>query len=172
MEAVATIDSLCMKSTKYFSVRRKIVTIISFAFVLLFVYAATSKLIEFQKFQIQLSQSPMLTAFATWVAIFIPVVEFLIALLLCINRLQLLGLYASLSLMTMFVSYVLAITHFSEYIPCSCGGILQNMNWQQHLVFNIVFVCAAIVAILLMPHSKIFLARKTGDAENLQNRVG
>jgi hypothetical protein len=31
----------------------------------------------------------------------------------------------------------------SPYLPCSCGGILETMNWKEHLVFNLVFVCLA-----------------------------
>jgi hypothetical protein len=51
--------------------------------------------------------------------------------------------------MVMFTTYIIAITQFSDYIPCSCGGILQKMNWNQHLVFNIVFTGFSLAGILL-----------------------
>ncbi len=128
---------------------RKIILseIILILFILLFVYAATSKLIEFQKFRVQLGQSPMLTYFADWVAIAVPVVEILIALMLAIEKLRLAGLYASFSLMTAFSAYIISITRFSDYIPCSCGGILQKMTWNQHLVFNCLFILLAAIGI-------------------------
>jgi hypothetical protein len=48
----------------------------------------------------------------------------------------------------MFTAYIIAITKFSDYIPCSCGGVLQEMGWGEHLVFNICFVLLALAAIL------------------------
>jgi hypothetical protein len=59
--------------------------------------------------------------------------------------------------MSMFSAYIIAITQFSDYIPCSCGGILQKMSWNQHLVFNFLFVSLAAAGILLYryPEKKI-----------------
>ena len=129
--------------------RATIVEVISALFILLFVYAATSKLIDYQKFRVQLGQSPMLTAFAGWVAWIIPSVEIIIAIMLALPRLRLTALYAAFSLMVMFTAYIIAITKFSEYVPCSCGGVLQNMSWNQHLLFNIGFVLLGLAGILL-----------------------
>ena len=128
-----------------------IVEIISFLLIFLFVYAAFSKVLDFQKFRVQLGQSPLLTAFAGWIAWIIPSVEILISLMLAIASWRLAGLYASFSLMVMFTAYIIAITRFSEYVPCSCGGVLQNMSWNQHLFFNIGFVLIALAGILLHP---------------------
>jgi hypothetical protein len=121
---------------------------ISVAFILLFVYAAVCKLIDFHDFRIQLGKSPLLTAFAWQVALLIPCIEIAISLLLASARWRLSGLYASFSLMVLFSAYIYYILHFASYIPCSCGGILQNMTWTQHIVFNIVFVALAAVAVL------------------------
>jgi len=126
-----------------------VIEIISALLIILFVYAATSKFLDFQKFQVQLGQSPLLTAFAKWVAWLIPTIEIIISLLLAFSKTRLLALYASFGLMVMFTSYIIAITRFSDYVPCSCGGVLQNMGWHQHLIFNIVFVFLAIIGIVL-----------------------
>lgn len=126
-----------------------IIEIISALFILLFVYAAISKFLDYQKFRVQLGQSPLLTAFAGWVAWIIPTIEIIISLLLAFSKTRLLALYASFSLMVMFIAYIIAITKFSDYVPCSCGGVLQNMNWHQHLIFNIVFVLLAMAGISL-----------------------
>jgi hypothetical protein len=112
-------------------------------------YAAASKLFDFQKFRVQLGQSPLLTAFAGWVAWIVPSVEIGISVMLAITRLRLTAFYLSFSLMTMFTAYIIAITKFSDYIPCSCGGILQSMSWGRHLVFNICFVLLSGAAVLL-----------------------
>jgi len=122
--------------------------IIAILLVILFVYSATSKLLDLQQFRVQLGQSPLLTAFAAWVMWIIPMVEIVISLLLAFPKTRSHGLYASFSLMTMFTAYIIIITRFSEYVPCSCGGILQKMNWNQHLVFNIGFVLLALTGIL------------------------
>ncbi len=129
-----------------------LIEIISALFILLFVYAAASKLIDYQKFRIQLGQSPLLTAFAGRVSWIIPSLETIISIMLAFPRFRLFGLYASFSLMVMFTAYIIAITKFSDYVPCSCGGVLQNMSWNQHLVFNIAFVVLALIGIII--HSK------------------
>ena len=120
-------------------------------FVLLFLYAAVSKIIDFQKFRIQLAQSPLLTVYAAWFAWFVPALEIGISIILLSNRWRLIGLYSSFSLMVMFTAYIIAIMQFSEYIPCSCGGILQHMRWKGHLIFNIVFTLLAVTGVLLSP---------------------
>lgn len=127
------------------------IEIIASLFILLFVYAAVSKLIDYQKFRVQLGQSPLLTAFADWVAWVIPTVEIIIAILLASRKFRIQGLFASFSLMTMFTTYIFIITRYSEYVPCSCGGILQTMSWEQHFMFNIIFVTLGLTGILLHP---------------------
>lgn len=131
--------------------RKKTITVevICFLFIALFVYAATSKLIDYQKFQIQLGQSPLLTAFAGLVAWIIPVTEIGISIMLAWPKLRLTGLYLAFGLMVVFTGYIIAITRFSDYVPCSCGGVLQNMSWNEHLAFNIGFVLLSLIGILL-----------------------
>lgn len=132
--------------------RKAVVETISILFIFLFVYAATSKLIEYEKFKVQLGQSPLLTDFASWIAWLVPAIEIIISVLLAIKQLKLMGLYASFSLMVMFTAYIIGVTRFSDNIPCSCGGILESMGWNAHLLFNFSFVFLAIIGIFL--HNK------------------
>ena len=129
-----------------------LIEIISALLIFLFLYAAVSKLLDYQKFRVQLSQSPLLTAFAAWVSWIIPSLEIIISIMLAVRKFRLFGLYASFSLMVMFTAYIIAITKFSDYVPCSCGGVLQNMSWNQHLIFNVGFVLLALTGIIF--HSK------------------
>ena len=129
--------------------KRIIVVVISIMFILLFVYAASSKFFEFQKFQVQLSQSPLLTRNAILLSWIVPTLEIGISLLLSSELFRLLGLYLSFSLMILFTGYIVLITRFSEFIPCSCGGVLQNLSWNQHLVFNLGFACLGMLGVLL-----------------------
>jgi hypothetical protein len=135
----------------------------SYMFILLFLYAAASKLVDFQKFHVQLGQSPLLTAHAGFFAWFVPGLEIMISFMLLSNRWRLTGLYASFSLMVMFTAYIIAILQFSDYIPCSCGGILSGMHWGTHLIFNFIFTSLAAVAVFLSPQTssiKSFAATK------------
>lgn len=147
-------QNVFVKPFSLFTIRKStVVEIICFLFILLFMYAAASKLIDYEKFRVQLGQSPMLTAFAGWVAWIIPTIEIIISLMLAFRKWQLFGLYAAFSLMVVFTGYIIVITKFSDYIPCSCGGILQDMTWNQHLVFNIAFVVLGITGIILSSQS-------------------
>lgn len=129
------------------------IEIICFLFIFLFSYAAISKLLDFNAFKIQLGQSPLLTAFAGWVAWVVPIIELITALLLAIPKYRSVALFNALGLMSLFTMYIIAILKFSDYVPCSCGGILESMGWQEHLIFNIVFVVLAIMGILMMPQN-------------------
>ena len=125
------------------------VEIIIFLFIILFVYAAVSKLIDVEKFRVQIGQSPMLTDIAPFVAWLIPITEVLIALMLAMPRFRIFGLYGSFCLMVMFTAYIIAILQFNEHVPCSCGGVLQTMDWTEHLIFNVAFVSFALTGIVL-----------------------
>ncbi|MDO5970097.1 MauE/DoxX family redox-associated membrane protein [Flavivirga aquimarina] len=127
---------------------------ICFLFILLFVYAAMSKLLVFDEFKIQIGQSAMLTPFAGIVAWVIPCLEILIALLLVIPRFKLLGLFASFNLMVMFTAYIYVILNFSNDVPCSCGGVIEKLGWTEHLIFNIAFVILAAIGINIINGQK------------------
>jgi hypothetical protein len=133
-------------------IRHTITDVISAAFIFLFIYAAASKLRDFEKFQVQLSKSPIVNPFVELIARGIPALEIVIALLLIFKATQYYAIHAAFTLMVIFTAYIFAILKFSSYIPCSCGGILQNMNWTQHLYFNIAFVTLGATAILIYPN--------------------
>jgi uncharacterized membrane protein YphA (DoxX/SURF4 family) len=116
---------------------------------ILFIYAATSKLWDFQNFKTQLGQSPILTAYTEWVVWLVPLTEYILAFLILADRFRLIALYGTLGLMTMFTTYIVLILNFSDYIPCSCGGILEAMGWTEHIIFNAFFIVLVTLAILL-----------------------
>lgn len=122
-----------------------------FLYIILWVYAAVSKLMTFNKFQAQLSQSPMLTSFSEIVAYGIPIAEIALATLLWISVTRYYALLASFTLMTMFSVYIFLITRYSSFVPCSCGGVLEKLSWNEHLVVNIGLVLLAALAVLSYP---------------------
>lgn len=129
---------------------RKYLTItVSILLALLFIYAAVSKILDFENFQIQLAQSPLLSAYASFISYSIIIVEILVSICLFIPRTNKLALYASLGLMVAFTIYIYMILNYSDFIPCSCGGILEKFGWTEHLLFNIFFVILIITAIVI-----------------------
>jgi hypothetical protein len=142
------------------SFKKTFTFLVSGFFILLFVYASVSKLMDFPSFNAQLAQSPLITGFSGWIIWMVPFLEILIAILLSIDRFRLHGLYASFSIMVMFTAYIIAILNFSEFIPCSCGGVLQHMSWKTHLVFNICLVTLAALTILLSEQNHIHLTKE------------
>lgn len=130
-------------------IRNIIIESICLLFVLLFVYAAVSKLIDFERFQVQIAQSPILSAYAFLISRMVISVELLIAVLLIFSKTRMSGLFGALSLMTMFTFYIYIVLNYSSFVPCSCGGILEKMTWRTHLLFNLFFVLLALIGIIL-----------------------
>ncbi len=125
------------------------IEIIAYLFVLLFVYAAVSKLLDFENFQVQLGQSPLVSSFAGAASFFVPFLELVLAMLLVFPKTRKLAFYISYFLMGLFTAYIYVMINYSPFIPCSCGGILEGLGWKQHLFFNLIFVFMAAIAVLL-----------------------
>lgn len=123
--------------------------IVTRLFFLLFFYSAADKLLDYQKFRMQLGQSPMLTPIAGFVAWGIPIIEIAIGVLVIVSKTMLVGLYASFTIMVTFTAYIFVLMNYSEYVPCSCNGILEGASWGQHLVFNIFFIVLAVTGVAL-----------------------
>src|SRR5690606_18655277 len=70
--------------------------------------------------------------------------------LLCFRNTRLFGLYVSFALMSGFSIYIYLILNYSDFIPCSCGGVIENLGWTQHLIFNGIFTGLALIAILII----------------------
>lgn len=138
----------------YSKYKNVLLEVICILYILLFVYAAVNKFLVFDEFVIQIGQSPVLTAYAGWVAWVVPSLEILISLMLVIPRFRLLALYAAFTLMVMFTAYIFIILNFSDHIPCSCGGVLEKLGWTEHLIFNIAFVILAFIGIIIMSPQK------------------
>lgn len=133
------------------NIRNTLMIIICYLTALLFIYAATSKGLDYENFIIQLGQSPLLSAFASWVSVTVPLAEIALALGLFIPRLRFVSLLGSFTLMVMFTAYIYIILNYSAFVPCSCGGVLEKMTWNQHLIFNLIFVVLIGIAIIFVP---------------------
>jgi len=133
--------------------RTIIIEIIAILFMILFLYTGISKLMDHNVFKAQLEESPVMGPFSAIIAWGLPLLEILIAIILLLPVYRLKGLYASLFLMIVFTIYVIVLVSFSDQLPCSCGGILQELSWKQHIVFNCLFTGLAAWAIWLYRQS-------------------
>lgn len=117
--------------------------------ILLFTYTALTKFFEFNLFVGVLRKSPLIKGYAPVVAWLLPITELVISLLLLLPATRQRGLYASSIIMTVFTLYIGYMLLFAPELPCSCGGVLQQLTWQQHLLFNIFFTVLSITGGLL-----------------------
>lgn len=121
----------------------------------LFAYAAVSKMLDYNTFRVQLSQSPFITSFANDIAWALPVVELIVAVSFAFSHLRLYAFYVALFLLSLFTAYLVAMLNFSYYIPCSCGGLISSLSWGQHIVFNIFFIILSFTGIRLSANEKL-----------------
>jgi len=117
--------------------------------VLLYAYAAASKLADLLKFRGQLYLQPFPHAFSDVLVFALPGLELLITVLLLFRRTRRAGLIAALALLGIFTGYIsMGLLHVWKRVPCSCGGILEHLGWGQHLAFNWAFIIINVLAIV------------------------
>lgn len=151
------LSSSCLTTTPIFQQwktpswlsKNLLIEIICSLLIILFIYSSLSKLSAYDRFAVQLSKSPFITSFYQFVARSIPAAEIMIACMLAMKRTRLWGLYGAFFLMSLFTAYLVIMLNFSYYIPCSCGGVLENLSWEQHIVFNTFFIVMAAAGVLL-----------------------
>lgn len=123
-------------------------TIVAFL-VFVFLYTGLSKYLSMGQFRVALAKSPMLADYREIVSLILPGVELVTVTLLVWSKTRLIGLYGSLVLLFMFTIYLIYMVSFDSRLPCSCGGIISQLSWHQHIVFNVVLIVLNIVGIRL-----------------------
>jgi len=134
--------------------RTILIEVIIFLLILLFAYTAISKIMTFSSFKYVLSKSPALQLLAPVLAWAIPAIEIIVVVLLVIPRTRNLGLWGSFFLLLLFTVYITYMLLFTPDRPCNCGGVLKEMTWNQHLLFNIFFTTVSLWGIYLMRKEK------------------
>ena len=114
----------------------------------LLIYTGISKLMEYNTFREQIATSPLLKTVSGLIAGLLPLTEFLIAIAVLLPRWRIQGLYVFTTLMIAFIVYIIAIVLTNDQLPCSCGGVLAELSWNQHIVFNSIFILLGITAIV------------------------
>ncbi|WP_224995050.1 MauE/DoxX family redox-associated membrane protein [Cesiribacter sp. SM1] len=113
---------------------------LSLPLIMLFAYTALSKLLAPEAFRRAMLNQPLPEAFSHQLVWLLPLAELLTAGLLLYPPLQKWGFALATGLMTSFTSYVcLILLGYFDYVPCSCGGMLEQLSWEQHLGVNLLF---------------------------------
>ena len=128
--------------------------VIIFLFILLFLYTGISKLWQYNLYVTEIRGSPLLRSIPISLAWVLPALEIIVAFMMIARRWRLLGLYSCCILMTLFTIYLIALSRFDDYIPCSCGGFLDSMPRNMHIVVNCVLASLAVFDIALEKKQK------------------
>lgn len=129
--------------------RTTIVEAIAALYILLFVYTGINKIIAIDTLKYILKDYPLIGIYPTLIAWGLPVIELMVSVLLFIPKTRKVGLYSSLFLMIGFTSYLIYMLTFTTQLPCTCGGMLKELSWGQHLIFNIFFITLGVLGIRL-----------------------
>lgn len=125
--------------------------IVRYLLIVLWIYAAGSKLWAYGVFKDQLSRQALPHWLVQPLSWLLPLTELVTVLLLSLRRTIIKGFLLSFALMLAFTFYVgLGLVRAYDNVPCSCGGILGSMGWPAHFVFNIVFTILAGTGLFLM----------------------
>lgn len=124
---------------------------ICYAIILLFVYAALSKLFMYKTYVSDLGRQPLLIPYVKYLALTIPVSELIASVLLLIPKTRVWGLGASFVLMILFTGYVTIVVFSSQGhdLPCTCGGLIRELTWRQHFFFNVFYTLLTATALWL-----------------------
>ena len=124
---------------------------ICFLLILLWVYAASSKLIEFGMFRAQMSKQVLFPFLKKSLPYLLPPVELIIAGSLIFETTQKTGFYISFVMLLAFTAYIgMGLSGVFVKVPCSCGGILSHMSWNVHFIFNIFFLLLTVFGIYIV----------------------
>ena len=131
--------------------------IIYFLLILLWIYAATSKLMDFGLFKAQMHRQVLFPFLKELLVYLLPPLEIIIAILLLFEVSQKIALYLSLIMLSIFTIYIgLAISNMFGKIPCSCGGVLTHLGWGTHFLFNIFFMLLTALGIYIVHRERRF----------------
>ncbi|MDV3846066.1 hypothetical protein CMT92_00150 [Elizabethkingia anophelis] len=137
------------------SYREKFVICSSYLIIFLFLYASINKISDIGKFQYELGKSPLVPfGYNKLISYITILLEISICILLSYKRFRKTGLLLSFSLLLFFTVYIFYLLNYSYFIPCSCGGILNDLSWEWHIVFNASFTGLALLSYIMIDYEK------------------
>ena len=114
--------------------------IIASLFIMVLSRAAVLKILDFKNFQLQLAQSPLLTATSDIISYVIIGTIILVVVLLCFYRTRSMGFIGSSLLMAVFATYIGYVLLVIENPPCTCIGLFEKSSWKENLIYTTIFL--------------------------------
>ncbi|PZR27306.1 MAG: hypothetical protein DI535_10785 [Citrobacter freundii] len=131
-------------------IRATIIIVNAIAALLIFVFAYTviSKFFNYQIFQFNLKEAPLVGDNAPFVAVFLSVINSIPVFLLTIPFTRKAGFIYSFILLFLYAAYLSYALLVAHQLPCSCSGIVPWLNWKNHLWVNLVLATLSVIALL------------------------
>lgn len=128
--------------------KKKVYEIIKITIALVFIYAGFYKLSDIQLFMSQLRESPLIPKITiNTLSYLIPIFHLIIGIIIIFLKGNKTFLWLSLGLLIFYTIYLLALYNLFNPPPCSCGGILPNIDYIGQIIFNTVFIMLTSVVI-------------------------
>jgi len=148
------------------------VTVIIALLLLLFIYTSISKLAEGKLFISEIKQSPFLSPFANALYWLVPLIEIIVSMMLILKSWRMIGLISATGLLTAFTFYLITISNSEYYLPCGCGGILENLPIESHIAINIFYIIISLIGqylVIKLRHLKNTMNESSKSIESLKN---
>ncbi len=116
-------------------------------FVLVYMYTAIMKLKDIPGFIGTMSRTPFIHSYANLLAGLIPGIEIAISIFIIIPATRFYGIVMATALIATFTLYIAYLMIALPKLPCSCGGIIQDLSWKGHLIVNISLTLAGLLSI-------------------------
>ena len=112
-----------------------------------FAYTLVNKLLQFDAFKLNLARTGIFEArMVDLVAYFAVAMEAASIILLVFFRKW--GLRFALLMMIAFTLYILYLATTGHYEVCGCGGVLNGLKFQWHLLINLVLIFILLLYVL------------------------
>lgn len=129
--------------------RSAVVKMICCVLMFVFIYTSLSKLLSLPEFIREMKNQPLPNWLKNQLVWLVPGSELMVSTLLAFNATRLRGLLLSSVLLGAFTLYAaLIVTQSFTYIPCSCGGIVAWLSWEEHLFLNIILTSLSLVGLI------------------------
>lgn len=133
------------KSIKFQKVVAEIIYLFLISF---FCYTALNKFLNINSFRINMIKTSIFDKDVVfYLSYFVIFIEFLVVLILLINKIK--GLIMFSFLMLVFTLYISYLNFKGLYEVCGCGGILNGLDYNYHLIINITLIFSSIYCLLI-----------------------
>ena len=118
------------------------IEVVTLLLILLFAYTGLMKITENARFAYTMNDNPLIEPYTNTLRFAVPSIELITVALLLTRKTRRTGLLVSTILLLAFTCYVAVMLATQSHLPCSCGGIIEYLDWKQHLIINTMLTIA------------------------------